>query len=124
MTRATPGGETTAWLRTCGSCRSAPRWRPAWASRARRCGWYARRRPRADGGAPERTDWTQALADVAAARIPALRAAGIRGFIFKSQSPSCGMERVKTYRENGYGHKDCAGLFAAALMRRPGPSCP
>ncbi|MEZ4472840.1 MAG: DUF523 and DUF1722 domain-containing protein [bacterium] len=62
------------------------------------------------------TDWTQAMADVAAARIPALRAAGIRGFILKSQSPSCGMERVKTYRENGYGHKDGAGLFAAALM--------
>ena len=61
-------------------------------------------------------DWTSAVAGMAEARIAALRAAGIRGFIFKSQSPSCGMERVKVYRETGYGHKDGVGLFAAALM--------
>ena len=39
----------------------------------------------------------------------------ICGFIFKSGSPSCGMERVKVYRAHGVPLPG-RGLFAAALM--------
>lgn len=40
------------------------------------------------------------------------------GFIFKSRSPSSGMERVKVYDEKGNARKAGSGLFAAAFMRR------
>ena len=40
------------------------------------------------------------------------------GYIFKSRSPSCGMERVKTWRENGAPDKsDGVGAYAQAIMR-------
>lgn len=40
------------------------------------------------------------------------------GYIFKSRSPSCGMERVKTWRENGApGKSDGIGAFAASIMQ-------
>ncbi|MDZ7753555.1 MAG: DUF523 and DUF1722 domain-containing protein [Gammaproteobacteria bacterium] len=44
------------------------------------------------------------------------QAAGFSGFILKRASPSCGMERVKVYRDNGHPTHDGSGLFAAALM--------
>ena len=40
------------------------------------------------------------------------------GFIFKSKSPSSGMERVKVYQKNGYSKKDGVGIFAKAFMDR------
>lgn len=40
------------------------------------------------------------------------------GFIFKSRSPSSGIERVKVYDEKGNARKTGSGLFAAAFMRR------
>ena len=40
------------------------------------------------------------------------------GFIFMQKSPSCGMERVKLYLENGQpASSTSSGLFARALMR-------
>lgn len=40
------------------------------------------------------------------------------GVILTQKSPSCGMERVKIYRENGYpASHDGSGLFAAALRQ-------
>jgi uncharacterized protein YbgA (DUF1722 family)/uncharacterized protein YbbK (DUF523 family) len=42
----------------------------------------------------------------------------ICGYIFKARSPSCGMERVRTYQENGRpGRSDGVGAFAAAVMQ-------
>ena len=39
------------------------------------------------------------------------------GYIFKSRSPSCGMERVKTYHESGMpGKSDGIGEYARAIM--------
>jgi uncharacterized protein YbgA (DUF1722 family)/uncharacterized protein YbbK (DUF523 family) len=39
------------------------------------------------------------------------------GYIFKSRSPSCGMERVKTYHESGLpGRSDGTGAYAQAVM--------
>jgi uncharacterized protein YbgA (DUF1722 family)/uncharacterized protein YbbK (DUF523 family) len=45
--------------------------------------------------------------------------ADLHGFILKKDSPSCGMERVKRYREDGeMVSKDESGVFAGALMQR------
>ena len=42
----------------------------------------------------------------------------ICGYILMQKSPSCGMERVKVYRDNGYPEKaGGAGIFAATLAR-------
>jgi len=42
----------------------------------------------------------------------------ICGYIFKSRSPSCGMERVKTYTSKGLPSKsDGVGAFAEEIMR-------
>jgi len=51
-------------------------------------------------------------------RLPQLEREGLSGFVFKSQSPSSGMERVKVYNEKGVAEKKGVGLFARALMRR------
>lgn len=42
----------------------------------------------------------------------------VSGYIFKSRSPSCGMERVKTWHESGQpGRSDGIGAYAGAIMR-------
>jgi uncharacterized protein YbgA (DUF1722 family)/uncharacterized protein YbbK (DUF523 family) len=38
------------------------------------------------------------------------------GFILKSKSPTCGMERVKVYHNNGNPNAQSRGLFAKALL--------
>lgn len=41
------------------------------------------------------------------------------GYILMKNSPSCGMEKVKVYRDNGYPFEDKSqGLFARALQQR------
>ena len=40
------------------------------------------------------------------------------GYVLKKDSPSCGMERVKTYSEGGMPERNGRGLYAAALLRR------
>jgi uncharacterized protein YbgA (DUF1722 family)/uncharacterized protein YbbK (DUF523 family) len=59
-------------------------------------------------------DVTDNLDVVADTRIPALRTAKIRGFIFKKDSPSCGMERVRLY-SNGGVSRGGVGVFAARI---------
>ncbi|WP_111979838.1 YbgA family protein [Algibacillus agarilyticus] len=40
------------------------------------------------------------------------------GYVFCAKSPSCGMERVKVYHENGSGSESTGvGLFAAEIMK-------
>ncbi len=41
----------------------------------------------------------------------------LSGYVLKSKSPSCGMERVSLYAENGYATKDGTGMFAGVLMQ-------
>ena len=61
-------------------------------------------------------DVTQQLADYGK-RI-AQNQPDICGYIFKSRSPSCGMERVKTYHESGMpGRSDGIGAYAGEIMR-------
>lgn len=39
------------------------------------------------------------------------------GFIFKEDSPSCGMERVKVYNDKGMPERSGTGLFARKIMK-------
>lgn len=64
-------------------------------------------------------DLTERMRAFAAARVEALEAEGLCGFVFKSGSPSSGMERVKVYPEaGGMAQLKGVGLFAAAFMAR------
>jgi uncharacterized protein YbgA (DUF1722 family)/uncharacterized protein YbbK (DUF523 family) len=51
-------------------------------------------------------------------KLPVLEKERLCGFIFKSKSPSSGMERVKVYNEKGVAAKNGVGIFARALMER------
>lgn len=61
-------------------------------------------------------DHTERMLTWSARRIRELEAEGLCGFIFKSKSPSSGMERVKVYGEKGVPAKNGVGLFARAFM--------
>jgi uncharacterized protein YbbK (DUF523 family)/uncharacterized protein YbgA (DUF1722 family) len=58
-------------------------------------------------------DFTSPMIEYAQLQADALVESGICGFVFKKDSPSCGLERVKVYRE---GHvqatRDGMGMFA------------
>lgn len=63
-------------------------------------------------------DWTERMKELSAHRAAALAEMQLDGFVLKKDSPSCGMERVKVYRDGGMPTKNGVGLFAAALMAR------
>ncbi|BDG10684.1 YbgA family protein [Anaeromyxobacter paludicola] len=63
-------------------------------------------------------DHTEAMESLAAARAEALAKEDLCGFVLKKDSPSCGLERVRVYRESGVPLKDGAGVFARALRAR------
>ena len=65
-------------------------------------------------------DWTSRMNRFAAARVRALAGEQLSGFVLKSESPSCGMARVKIYADVEARTPLAArgaGLFAAALAR-------
>ncbi|MCP5326079.1 MAG: DUF1722 domain-containing protein [Oceanospirillaceae bacterium] len=52
------------------------------------------------------------------ARQKSAELAGISGYILMQKSPSCGYERVKLYRDNGYPADEAAmGIYAAEFAR-------
>jgi uncharacterized protein YbgA (DUF1722 family)/uncharacterized protein YbbK (DUF523 family) len=63
-----------------------------------------------------RRDYTEQMETWAACRVRELEALDLNGFIFKSDSPSSGMERVKVYNDKGMPDKKGVGLFARAFM--------
>lgn len=62
-------------------------------------------------------DWTEQMNKYSEERVEELKSARLRGYILKKDSPTCGMERVKLYDENGVPSKTAVGLFADPLMR-------
>lgn len=60
-------------------------------------------------------DLTEPMSELSAHLAERLRAHDLSGFIFKKDSPTCGMERVRVYEENGIPRRDGVGLFAAAV---------
>ena len=63
-------------------------------------------------------DITERMSAWAEKRVAELAKENLCGFIFKSKSPSSGMERVKLYDRNGVPNKGGVGLFAQAFMAR------
>jgi uncharacterized protein YbbK (DUF523 family) len=61
-------------------------------------------------------DHTDLVAGWARRRVLELEKENICGFIFKSNSPSSGMERVKVYSDNGIAEKKGIGIFARVFM--------
>jgi uncharacterized protein YbgA (DUF1722 family)/uncharacterized protein YbbK (DUF523 family) len=61
-------------------------------------------------------DHTRRMRTWARRRVRELESEDLEGFIFKSRSPSSGMERVKVYDENGMPQKVGVGLWARAFM--------
>lgn len=65
-----------------------------------------------------RGDLTGRMRDYAAVRAGRLAGLDLSGYILKSDSPSCGMERVPVYGSGAQAVKRGVGLFAAALRAR------
>jgi uncharacterized protein YbbK (DUF523 family) len=63
-------------------------------------------------------DVTERLRTYACAKAEQLAGARLSGFVLKRDSPSCGVDGVKVYRESGAAERAGRGLFAEALMAR------
>lgn len=61
-------------------------------------------------------DWTDRMNHYSERRVRKPDLADLSGFIFKSRSPSCGMERVKLYVKPGTVEKKAVGLFSRVFM--------
>jgi uncharacterized protein YbgA (DUF1722 family)/uncharacterized protein YbbK (DUF523 family) len=65
-----------------------------------------------------RVDLTEKMHSWTLRRIKELEKEELCGYVFKSKSPSSGMERVKVYNDKGVPRKVGSGLFAKAFMER------
>jgi len=66
-----------------------------------------------------RIDLTGQMLKYCRAKLPLLEQEELRGFIFKRDSPSCGLCQVKVYEyESIMPTQNGSGLFAAAMQRR------
>jgi uncharacterized protein YbbK (DUF523 family) len=63
-------------------------------------------------------DYTEAMIRWAGARVAQLEREDLCGYVLKSDSPSCGMERVNVYGPDGVPARTGRGLFAQVLMER------
>jgi len=63
-------------------------------------------------------DLTERMESFARERLAELQEAGLDGFILKSRSPSCGVERVEVFGAGRSSTKDGAGIFARVLVER------
>lgn len=61
-------------------------------------------------------DHTRAIRAYAAARVRALADLDLSGYLLKSKSPSCGMDRVRAFDAGGRPARAGRGLFAEALL--------
>ncbi|BFU94965.1 MAG: conserved protein of unknown function [Nitrospira sp.] len=63
-------------------------------------------------------DHTRALERMTARRVQELEALDLSGYVFKKDSPSCGMERVRVYNQQGMPSRQGVGIFAGAFMKQ------
>ena len=63
-------------------------------------------------------DWTEAMHRFAAKRVRDIAEKQLSGYVFKKNSPSCGVERIKVYNAKGMAERHGRGLFAAAIMKQ------
>ncbi len=62
-------------------------------------------------------DWTDRMHVYSVGKVKELESFRLSGYILKSDSPSCGMERVRVYAGNGMPMKNGRGLFAEVLIK-------
>ena len=60
-------------------------------------------------------DWTDPMLAWSRRRVRELAGEDLDGFVFKKNSPSCGLFRVKVYADQGMPARTGRGLFAAAF---------
>ncbi len=65
-----------------------------------------------------KVDHTERLTAWGQARVRQLEASALSGYVFKKDSPSCGMERVRIFNAHGMPAAKGAGLFARAFRER------
>ena len=63
-------------------------------------------------------DHSERMRSWARSRVDQLAQVGLHGFVFKKDSPSSSLLRVKIYDENGNPSRTGVGLFAAAVSER------
>jgi uncharacterized protein YbgA (DUF1722 family)/uncharacterized protein YbbK (DUF523 family) len=63
-----------------------------------------------------KVDHTDVLKAFSQRRVQELRVHDLDGYIFKKNSPSCGVHRVKVYSEKGHPGKQGTGFFSAAMQ--------
>jgi uncharacterized protein YbgA (DUF1722 family)/uncharacterized protein YbbK (DUF523 family) len=63
-------------------------------------------------------DHTQALERLNGRRAEELKQLDLSGFVFKKDSPTCGVERVRVYNEHGMPSRNAVGIFARAFMEQ------
>ena len=112
-TSATPSSSDTLGRYVSG-CRSAPRSKSGWARRARRSGCQGDRAAPRSSATKTGVDLTCRMTDYARGRVRALAGRGLSGYVLKSDSPSCGMERVKVYDRG----RDAPGATGRGLFAR------
>jgi uncharacterized protein YbgA (DUF1722 family)/uncharacterized protein YbbK (DUF523 family) len=61
-------------------------------------------------------DHTAALQSMSGRRIPELQALDLSGYVFKKDSPSCGLARVRVYIKSEMPSRNAVGLFARAFL--------
>jgi len=64
------------------------------------------------------TDHTTELLTMTAKRLKELNDLDLSGYVFKKDSPSCGIERVRIYNEHGMPSRNGVGLFAQAFVEQ------
>jgi uncharacterized protein YbgA (DUF1722 family)/uncharacterized protein YbbK (DUF523 family) len=62
-------------------------------------------------------DWTERMNIYSSQRVRQLESYNLSGYILKSDSPSCGKERVRVYNEKGMPIKKGRGLYADVFIR-------
>jgi len=65
-----------------------------------------------------RADQTSTMTRFSERRVRELEALDLSGYVFKKNSPSCGVERVRVYNRHGMPAMTGVGLFARAYMER------
>jgi len=63
-------------------------------------------------------DLTARMRAWAEQRVEQIAKMDLSGYVLKKDSPSCGMERVRVYDQNGSPGRDGRGIFAEVLMER------
>ncbi len=64
------------------------------------------------------TDQTERMLSYTAGKLDELVGQELNGFIFKKDSPSSGVFRVRVYDQNGVPKREGSGLFAGAFLKR------